>query len=257
MLESQVLIFESSTNKFAIDLDYVLEIVRMPKYMKIPNASKNVRGVMNLRDRIIPLIDLRRMLGFKSLEDEAKEMIDMLKEREQDHVNWVDSLIASVNDRTEFKLTTDPRMCKFGKWFYAFKTNNIVLSNFLSNFEKPHNSIHAMGIHVKELEHQNKFTEALDLCIDGRDKELVAIRKLFSELYNIVQTSYQEFAVIINTNGVLQSFNADKIDKIANISQESYAKLENDRFGGNVKEVINIDNSIVLKLDIVRLLSEL
>jgi chemotaxis signal transduction protein len=257
MLETQVLIFESSTNKFAIDLDYVLEIVRMPKYMKIPNASKNVRGIMNLRDRIIPLIDLRRMLGFQSLEDEAKDMIDMLKEREQDHINWVDELIASVKDRREFKLTTDPRMCKFGKWFYSFKTNNIVLANFLTNFEKPHNNIHALGIHVKELEHQNKFTEAMELCIEGRDKELASIKKLFAELYILFQTSYQEFAVIINTDGVLQSFNADKIDKIATISQDSYSKLESTRFGGNVKEVINIDNSIVLKLDIVRLLSEL
>jgi purine-binding chemotaxis protein CheW len=229
----------------------------MPKYMRVPNTSENVRGIMNLRNRIIPLIDLRKILGFKSLEEESKEMIDMLKEREQDHVNWVDELIASVNERREFKLTTDPRMCKFGKWFYSFKTNNIVLANFLTNFEKPHNAIHALGINVKELEHQGKFKEAMDLCIEGRDRELVSIRKLFAELYNIVQTSFQEFAVIINSDGVLKSFNADKIDKIARISPESYSTLESNRFDGNVKEVINIDDSIVLKLDIEKVLSEI
>lgn len=40
----------------------------------------------------------------------------MLAERETDHVNWINELERSVQEKRKFTLTTDPYKCAFGKW---------------------------------------------------------------------------------------------------------------------------------------------
>lgn len=50
--------------EFGIDILSVQEINRMTDITKIPNAPDYVEGAINLRGSTIPIIDLRRKLGF-------------------------------------------------------------------------------------------------------------------------------------------------------------------------------------------------
>ncbi|MDP3831234.1 MAG: chemotaxis protein CheW, partial [Ignavibacteriaceae bacterium] len=45
--------------EFGVDIGYVQEIDRMVQITKVPNAPDFIDGVINLRGRIIPVIDLR------------------------------------------------------------------------------------------------------------------------------------------------------------------------------------------------------
>jgi chemotaxis signal transduction protein len=74
----------------------------------IPNMPDFVRGAINLRGRVMPLVDLRKRLGMVSASEETSEFIRLMMQREQDHKNWLAELEASVRERREFKLTTDP-----------------------------------------------------------------------------------------------------------------------------------------------------
>ncbi|MFW6311596.1 MAG: chemotaxis protein [Nanoarchaeota archaeon] len=47
---------------FGINVAKVREIIKVPKFIKIPNSQKNVAGVFKLRNNIIPLIDLGKWL---------------------------------------------------------------------------------------------------------------------------------------------------------------------------------------------------
>ncbi|MEW6542431.1 MAG: chemotaxis protein CheW [Nitrospirota bacterium] len=49
--------------EFAVDILSVQEINRMVEITKVPKAPSFVEGVINLRGRIIPVLDLRRRLG--------------------------------------------------------------------------------------------------------------------------------------------------------------------------------------------------
>jgi purine-binding chemotaxis protein CheW len=57
--------FKIDTEEFAVDIGSVQEINRPVEVTRIPNSPPHVSGVMNLRGRIIPVVDLRRMLGFE------------------------------------------------------------------------------------------------------------------------------------------------------------------------------------------------
>jgi len=59
----QLVSFLIGNEEFGVDILYVQEINRMIQITKVPNAPEFVDGVINLRGRVIPVIDLRCRLG--------------------------------------------------------------------------------------------------------------------------------------------------------------------------------------------------
>jgi len=59
----QLVSFMIGDEEFGVNILFVHEINRMIQITKVPNAPSFVDGVINLRGRIIPVIDLRAKLG--------------------------------------------------------------------------------------------------------------------------------------------------------------------------------------------------
>jgi purine-binding chemotaxis protein CheW len=60
---------------FGILISQVREIVRVPQITAVPNAPAIVEGVMNLRGRIIPIVDLRKRFGEKDIQASKKNRV--------------------------------------------------------------------------------------------------------------------------------------------------------------------------------------
>lgn len=60
----QLVTFKLENEEFGVDILKVQEINKMMNITKIPNAPSFIEGVINLRGKIIPIIDLRKRLGF-------------------------------------------------------------------------------------------------------------------------------------------------------------------------------------------------
>jgi purine-binding chemotaxis protein CheW len=61
----QLVTFKLGTEEFGVDILKVQEINKMMNITKIPNAPMFIEGVINLRGKIIPIVDLRKRLGFR------------------------------------------------------------------------------------------------------------------------------------------------------------------------------------------------
>lgn len=64
----QLVTFKLENEEFGVDILKVQEINRMVNITRIPNAPHFVEGVINLRGKVIPIVDLRKKLGFQSKE---------------------------------------------------------------------------------------------------------------------------------------------------------------------------------------------
>ncbi|GAV26136.1 chemotaxis protein CheW [Carboxydothermus islandicus] len=74
--EAQIVIFTLNQQQYGVDIAKVYEIIRMTDITKIPNTPYFVEGVINLRGKIIPVIDLRKRLGMPEVErDKATRII--------------------------------------------------------------------------------------------------------------------------------------------------------------------------------------
>lgn len=62
----QFINFMIGEEDFAIDLRYVREVIRCPEITRLPRAPYYVKGVIDLRGNIIPVIDMAARLGMSS-----------------------------------------------------------------------------------------------------------------------------------------------------------------------------------------------
>ena len=76
--EGKYLAFTLARQEFGIDILKVREIVGMMPIRGIPQSSDHVRGVINLRDRVIPVIDLRRRFGLDQNDESERSCIIVL-----------------------------------------------------------------------------------------------------------------------------------------------------------------------------------
>jgi purine-binding chemotaxis protein CheW len=64
----QLVSFQLGHEIFAIDILGVQEIIRMAEITHVPNAPHYVDGVVNLRGKVIPIINLRARFGLSASE---------------------------------------------------------------------------------------------------------------------------------------------------------------------------------------------
>jgi purine-binding chemotaxis protein CheW len=71
----QIVGFRIGRETFGLPISLVREIVRVPEITSVPNAPDYIEGVINLRGRIIPVVDLRKRFGEKVIEPHKKNRI--------------------------------------------------------------------------------------------------------------------------------------------------------------------------------------
>ncbi|MCH9044844.1 MAG: purine-binding chemotaxis protein CheW [SAR324 cluster bacterium] len=79
LLAGKYLVFRIEDVHYGLDITSVQEIVQMMEITKIPNAPEFVRGIINLRGKTIPAIELRSKFNLQAAEDNAKTCIIVLE----------------------------------------------------------------------------------------------------------------------------------------------------------------------------------
>ncbi len=64
-LAGKYLTFKVGEEEYGADILQVQEIIKVPEITKVPHAPQVVRGIINLRGKVIPVIDLRLKFGMQ------------------------------------------------------------------------------------------------------------------------------------------------------------------------------------------------
>ena len=71
----QLVTFEVGEEEFAVDILAVQEINRMMQITRVPQSPDEVEGVINLRGRIVPVVDLRKRFALDQQETDSESRI--------------------------------------------------------------------------------------------------------------------------------------------------------------------------------------
>lgn len=71
----QLVGFKIGRETFGLPISTVREIIRVPEITAVPDAPDYVEGVINLRGRIIPVVDLRKRFGETLIEADKKNRV--------------------------------------------------------------------------------------------------------------------------------------------------------------------------------------
>ena len=75
--------FFLSREEYGVDVRLVQEIIRVSEITPVPRAPESVKGVINLRGRIIPVVDLKKKLGLGDADSGRRARIVVVKLRDR------------------------------------------------------------------------------------------------------------------------------------------------------------------------------
>lgn len=171
------IVFRLGDNQCAINSQRVISITALPDSVTImPDAPPYVRGLLTLRGRPIPLIDLRILFGKRMLREEYQEFAEMLEARKKDHLCWAEELKKSIQNNTEIVLAVDPHKCIFGQWYDSYHDNRSTVSYPLAKIDAPHKRLHyaaELAKLAKEQTNSTERTKQLQQILDEVEQQVI------------------------------------------------------------------------------------
>ena len=109
--EQQYLLFQSNDLRIGIEVEYVVETIINHSITRLPLVPDYVRGVINLRGEVIPIVDIRLRLGQRGERNDSVIVINVNDTQMGILVDQVDQMvklpkrqILPVPERNEQKL---------------------------------------------------------------------------------------------------------------------------------------------------------
>jgi purine-binding chemotaxis protein CheW len=94
----QYLTFNLGEESFALDVDNLREILEFTKVTKVPRTPEFMRGVINLRGSVVPVIDMRLKFNLSEVEKTVNTCIIVVEVPFEDEHTIIGALVDSVQE---------------------------------------------------------------------------------------------------------------------------------------------------------------
>lgn len=211
---------------FAVPADLVEAMMQLPGLTPVPGQGACMRGLMQFREKVIPLVDLRRCANLETSSEQDLALQTLLEERIQDHRNWLGELEASVLEKRAFTGALDPNLCKLGRWLNSLEARELTVRTQLQRIRSAHASLHAVATQVIESVQAGREDEAKTLIEQTRQISLGRIIELFAELRVIFRETRREIAVVLRLAGSKVALGVDAVVAVERLRPGTLQDLE-------------------------------
>ncbi|MGI6152200.1 MAG: CZB domain-containing protein [Christensenellaceae bacterium] len=246
-------IFKLQESQYAISSTHVLHIQKLEQVIPIVGTGPFVRGTVLFNGMTVPVYELRTMFGMSDL---GAELDAFMQQRITDHENWVAALEASIENNTNFTLTTDPHQCAFGKWLDNFHSDNSYLTMHLHSVDEPHKAVHQTGETVKRLMAAGNKEAAKEAVEEMKNTHFKRTLEILSQVSDVYKESSKEMLVIIQVGDAIKGLIVDFISGIGvlndfcemppNMEKSQYISQIAKQKRGNTTDIIQILDPFML-----------
>ena len=86
----QLVLFVMADSEFGLDISHVREVIRVPEITHMPRTPRFVEGIINLRGRILPVLDLKKRFGLPATQETPLTRVKIVEWKGQIIGFWVD-----------------------------------------------------------------------------------------------------------------------------------------------------------------------
>ncbi|ETR73930.1 MAG: Chemotaxis protein CheW [Candidatus Magnetoglobus multicellularis str. Araruama] len=112
---SQYLTLSLADEIFAIDVFQVREVLDMAEITKVPQSPEFMRGVINVRGSVVPVVDLRLKFGLEQINTTRDTRIIVMELQLDDDIAVIGSIADSVKEVIELSASQIENPPKLGK----------------------------------------------------------------------------------------------------------------------------------------------
>ena len=94
-MENRYLLFQVVSEEYGIGIEHIIEIVGLQKITNVPEMPDYVKGVINLRGQVIPVVDVRIRFGIEAKEYDDRSCVVVVK-LDEIHVGLIVDEVSEV-----------------------------------------------------------------------------------------------------------------------------------------------------------------
>lgn len=113
-LAGKYLTFRLAQEEYGLEILKVQEIIQLQAITRVPRTPPYVRGVINLRGKVIPVVDLRAKFGIEGAEDTERTCIIVVQIQAGDAVLVIGILIDEVREVLDIRAENIEESPSFG-----------------------------------------------------------------------------------------------------------------------------------------------
>ncbi len=255
--EDQFVSFYVGDEEFCLDIDSVKEILKLEELTVVPNVPDYVIGIQSVRNSLLPVIDMRKIMNISDYEQNNKEFVEKLKNIIDMFVN---DLEYSINNNHDIVKLKDYDECELNLIINSKVINKQGARIILDKIDEYHKEIHrnAEVIINKLMDKNDDMGDFFDMKIKMYQKLL---KELFDELLEFINkiNKKAQRVVVIEVNSILMGLLVDKVSEVLRISRD---KIDSTpyviaSYGKELKSIAKLDEGkrLIMILDEKKLIS--
>lgn len=107
MAQKQIVVFQLENEMYGLDISNVREIIREVNITKIPKMPYSVEGIINLRGKVIPVVDLKKKFDLGASKRDAATRI-IISEFQDNTVGFIVDKVLEVTTIEEDNIQKAP-----------------------------------------------------------------------------------------------------------------------------------------------------
>ena len=93
-IDDLYLVFMINNQKYALSYKYIIEIIEIMPITKVPFLPEYMKGIINLRSTIIPVMDVRMRFGMEPIDYTERTCIIII----ENNINKIGLIVDAVNE---------------------------------------------------------------------------------------------------------------------------------------------------------------
>ncbi|MCX6076801.1 MAG: chemotaxis protein CheW [Campylobacterales bacterium] len=232
------IVFSVGNNHYALNIENIQRIIQAKELTTIPNSSELIDGMMSYEEKVIKILNFRKLIGLISYEKELQKSFAIFKFSCQE---WLNELRDSLENGSVFTKTTNPHKSALGMWLDSFNSYDDRVTAILKELMLSHKHIHALGGDALELykTDRDRAKSMLNREINEAFKKVTTYLDIFISELESVSNSLQKL-IIYEKNGITFAIKVDTIEDIAHIEESKIMNSNEDYRTGEYLELSGI-----------------
>lgn len=220
--EEQLVSFRVGDDEYAFDIAKVSEILKVNRISAVPNVPEYVLGLFTIRNNLMPILDMRGLLGMPSLIAEMHTRLDRFLASEE---KWISTLVNSLESDKKFSGNLDAKKTGLGQWLEGYNTSSVKLEFIVKRLKREQADVYAAG---RKLVESDARTTA---------EKLDHSREQFQALYQVMANTIKELkdgiavhiredqrTMVVECESMTIGFLVDWVDEVLRIPRSAIDK---------------------------------
>lgn len=255
----QLVSFIIGNEEYAFYIDKVREILRFDKITEVPNSPEYMLGLITVRGKLLPVVDLRKLFNMRTFGEDISEHVEKIKAA---HEEFLKALSSSIDGKSVFKGELDHNKCSFGVFLSNFYTSSVEVDNAVEEIKQDHVLFHNYAKESLDILRESGSEKAKSFF----DEKILPTGKLvinhFERLQKTIEQNINQDQkiLVIEFGNISIGLAVDKMKHVIRLPKDVVAEppsLLSGKRGKDLRGIANLENGsrLVMLLNEENLLS--